>query len=32
MRGYVTIDTPEGFQAWLDEEGKKLSGEDAAWN
>ena len=32
MRGYVTIDTPEGFQAWLDEEGKKLTGEDAAWN
>jgi len=32
MRGYVTIDTPEGFQAWLDEEGKKLSSEDAAWN
>ncbi|HZN54935.1 MAG TPA: hypothetical protein VFB67_06390 [Candidatus Polarisedimenticolaceae bacterium] len=32
MRGYVTIDSQEGFQAWLDEEGKKLSGEDAAWN
>jgi hypothetical protein len=32
MRGYVTIDSPEGFQAWLDEEGKKLSSEDAAWN
>jgi cytochrome c oxidase subunit 2 len=32
MRGYVTIDTPEAFQAWLDEEGKKNSGEDAAWN
>ena len=32
MRGYVTIDTPESFQAWLDEEGKKLSSEDAAWN
>ena len=32
MRGYVTIDTPEGFQAWLDGEGKKLSSEDAAWN
>ena len=32
MRGYVTIETPEGFQAWLDEEGKKLSSEDAAWN
>ena len=32
MRGYVTIDSKEGFQAWLDEEGKKLSSEDAAWN
>ena len=32
MRGYVTIDSPEGFQAWLGEEGKKLSSEDAAWN
>jgi len=32
MRGYVTIDSAEGFQAWLDEEGKKLSSEDAAWN
>ena len=28
MRGYVTIDTPEGFQTWLDEEGKKLGAED----
>jgi cytochrome c oxidase subunit 2 len=24
MRGYVTIDTPEQFQAWMDEEEKKL--------
>jgi cytochrome c oxidase subunit 2 len=32
MRGYVTIDTPESFQTWLDEEGKKLNSEDAAWN
>jgi cytochrome c oxidase subunit 2 len=32
MRGYVTIDTPESFQTWLDEEGKKLTSEDAAWN
>ena len=32
MRGYVTIHTPEDFQTWLDEEGKKLGGEDAAWN
>jgi len=28
MRGYVTIDTPEAFQAWLDEEGKKLTTEE----
>jgi len=32
MRGYVTIDTAEQFQAWMDEEQKKLSSEDAAWN
>jgi cytochrome c oxidase subunit 2 len=32
MRGYVIIDSQEGFQAWLDEEGKKLTSEDAAWN
>jgi cytochrome c oxidase subunit 2 len=32
MRGYVTIDTPEQFQAWLDAEAKKLTSEDAAWN
>lgn len=32
MRGYVTIDTPEQFQTWLDAEGAKLTGEDAAWN
>ena len=32
MRGYVTIDSQEGFQAWLDAEGKKLNSEDAAWN
>ena len=28
MRGYVTIDSPEGFQAWLDDEAKKLGGEE----
>ena len=28
MRGYVTIDSPEGFQTWLDEEAKKLGGEE----
>ena len=32
MRGYVTIDTSEQFQAWFDSEETKLSGEDAAWN
>jgi hypothetical protein len=32
MRGYVTIDSPEQYQAWLDGEEKKLTGEDAAWN
>jgi len=32
MRGYVTIDTPEQFQTWLDAEEQKLTGEDAAWN
>ena len=32
MRGYVTIHTPEAFQAWLDEEGTKLSSEDSVWN
>jgi cytochrome c oxidase subunit 2 len=32
MRGYVTIDTPEQYQAWLDEQAKALTGEDAAWN
>ena len=31
MRGYVTIDTPEQFQAWIDGEEKKLSSEDSAW-
>jgi cytochrome c oxidase subunit 2 len=32
MRGYVTIDTPEQYQAWLDEQAKAQTGEDAAWN
>ena len=32
MRGYVTIDTPEQYQAWLDEQAKSQTGEDAAWN
>ena len=31
MRGYVTIETAEGFQAWLDAEAAKL-GEDDPWN
>jgi cytochrome c oxidase subunit 2 len=32
MRGYVTIDTQDEFDAWLKAEGEKLSSEDAAWN
>jgi cytochrome c oxidase subunit 2 len=32
MRGYVTIDTAEQFQTWMDEEVAKLSSEDAVWN
>jgi len=32
MRGYVTIDSEDGFKTWMDEEEKKLSSEDAAWN
>ena len=33
MRGYVTIDTPEQFQAWLDTEVKKAKSgaEDEGW-
>ena len=33
MRGYVSIDAPEQFQAWMDSEVKKAksSGEDAGW-
>lgn len=32
MRGYVTIDSPDEFDAWMKSEEEKLSGEDAAWN
>jgi cytochrome c oxidase subunit 2 len=34
MRGFVTIDTPEDYQAWMDAEQAKLreSGEEDAWN
>jgi cytochrome c oxidase subunit 2 len=32
MRGYVTIQTQEAFDAWMKSEVEKLSGEDAAWN
>ena len=34
MRGFVTVETPEEFQAWLDEEASYLVGgeEDAFWN
>jgi len=33
MRGYVTIDTPEQYQAWMDSEVKKAKsgGEDQGW-
>ncbi|MGH7821041.1 MAG: cytochrome c oxidase subunit II [Vicinamibacterales bacterium] len=33
MKGFVTIDTPEQYQAWLDEQGKAQTGEgeDAGW-
>ena len=34
MRGYVTVDTAEQFQAWMDAEQKKLKeggGEDDVW-
>jgi len=32
MRGYVTIDTPEQYQAWIDAEEQKLTSEDSVWN
>ena len=28
MRGFVNVQTPEEFQAWLDEEASYLGGED----
>jgi cytochrome c oxidase subunit 2 len=34
MRGYLTVDTPEGFQKWMDEEEAQLaesSGQDSVW-
>jgi len=33
MRGYVTIETPEGFQKWMDEQQAELGGEkqDSVW-
>ena len=33
MRGYVTIDTADGFQKWMDEQQAELGGgsEDAVW-
>jgi cytochrome c oxidase subunit II len=31
MRGYVTIDTPEQFQAWMDEQEQQLSSGDSTW-
>jgi cytochrome c oxidase subunit 2 len=32
MRGYVTIDTPEAYQAWIDEQEKAVASEDTSWN
>lgn len=32
MRGYVTVETPEEYQAWIDEEESKLGGEESVWN
>jgi hypothetical protein len=34
MRGFVTIDTAEQFQAWMDAEAKKLqgAGEEDIWS
>jgi len=34
MRGYVTIESPESFQKWMDEQEAQLTesgGEDAVW-
>jgi len=34
MRGFLTVDSPEGFQKWMDEEEAQLaaeSGEDSVW-
>jgi cytochrome c oxidase subunit 2 len=32
MRGYVTIHEQAEYDAWLAEEGAKLSSEDSVWN
>jgi heme/copper-type cytochrome/quinol oxidase subunit 2 len=34
MRGFVTVQTPEAFQAWMDEQqaGLAESTEDSVWN
>ena len=31
MRGFVTIDTPEGYQKWIAEQEAQLSSEDDVW-
>ncbi|MGE0517780.1 MAG: cytochrome c oxidase subunit II [Candidatus Binatia bacterium] len=31
MRGFVTVDTPEQFKAWMDAEGEKLKGGGDVW-
>jgi cytochrome c oxidase subunit II len=34
MRGYVTIESPEGFQKWMDDQEAQLTesgGEDSVW-
>ena len=32
MRGFVTVETPEAFQKWMDDEEAKLKQEDNGWN
>jgi cytochrome c oxidase subunit 2 len=34
MRGFLTIDTQEGFQKWMDDEEAKLKeeGDNSGWN
>jgi heme/copper-type cytochrome/quinol oxidase subunit 2 len=34
MRGFLTVETPDAFQKWMDDEEAKLKteGEDSGWN